>query len=164
MRRTTLNLSRLDFRRGTAHLTQLLAIWPALCKADLEYARAVLGTVRRSIPEMRCRIVTNDDLCEDVVNFIVGQRAVSAVAIDYLDRPALAELATDRFFNVAIVFYNGKFLPIIDDRVTDDIMRRWHMLDKDARVQPLQLASLHAVHPENGRAYRIRCVSRLQTQ
>ena len=126
-----LNLSRLDFRRGTAHLTQRLATWTTLCTADLEYARAVLGTVRRSIPDMRCRIVTDGDLCKDVVNVIVGQRAVSAVATYYLDRPALAELATDRRSNVAIVFYNGKFLPIIDDRVTDDIMRRWHMLDKE---------------------------------
>ena len=146
-----LSLSRLDFRSGNAHLLARLSAWRTACAKDLEYARRVVETVRRgilgpagtgspcsSIP--RCRAVTYvganarailvDEL--EVLSVIVGPRAVAAVAGSFFGRPSLAEAAVNRTAKVAILYCNNKFLPAVDDLVTEDIARRWFVLEKEA--------------------------------
>ncbi len=136
-----LSLSRLDFRRGSAHLLGLLSAWRAECAEHLEFARAVTEMVRRSIlgpsgiialvgKTPKCRVVTNvatSLFARGVLSVVAGPRAVARVAADRIGQHELADVAADRPARSAIMIYEGKLLPVIDGRlpVTDDIMHDW---------------------------------------
>lgn len=141
-----LSLSRLDFRRGNAHLLGLLSAWWVTCAEDLEFARGVTETVCRGILKPggiialcgtpKCRVVTDIDITtlldnRGVVNVVVGPRAVATVATACLGRPLLADMAAKRVANVAILHVKGKFLPVIDDLVNDEIAKRWYLMDRE---------------------------------
>lgn len=125
-----LSLSRLDFRRGNAHLLGVVAAWRAECARDLGIALEVTGIVRRSIlggggivalvgATPKCRVVSDVtplSLEWDVLSVVVGPRAVTASAdLACLGRPDPADVR-------AILFYKGKRLPVLNGTVSDDIV------------------------------------------
>jgi len=137
----SLSLSRLDFRRGNAHLLGLLTAWRAECAKGLEFARAVTDIVRRSIlggggiialvgKTPKCRIVTDcvsTPLYDkwDVLSVVVGPRAVASAVMDRPGRPELADLASGTA--CSLLFYKGKLLPVLNDLVSLDIVQSWFL-------------------------------------
>ena len=138
-----LSLSRLDFRRGNAHLLGVLAAWRAECAKDLGIALEVAEIVRRSIlggggivalvgATPKCRIVSDisTPLKWDVLSVVVGPRAVTAfTAMDCIGRPDPADVK-------AILFYKGKVLPVLNGMVADDIVHWFLERDDDGRAHP----------------------------
>ena len=96
---------------------------------------------------------------------------MAAVAGTFFGRPSLAEAAVERTAKVAILYCNNKFLPVLDDLVTDDIARRWYVLEKEADdeqygtcVVCYEPAELHRLEGELPSPYNARVCNRCNSR
>ncbi len=131
----SLCLSRLDFMRGNEHLNKLVAAWSKTCEPQYKFTCSVIATLQRNMTQMCHNVCLISNICntssiiDDNIVYIIVGRAVQTVATSYITRPELSDLS--KVSNVAILVFNEKFLPIIEDNTTDDIVQEWYLLDRE---------------------------------